>query len=211
MIEFQHWGMIEYAEATAKQEALVREVKSGAAQSTLVFCQHPTVITVGRATEDGHILSPQTSLDALGVQVIENNRGGDVTVHNPGQLVGYPIFHLSHFREDLHWFLREIEECIIQTVAHFGIASDRVDGLTGVWVQQMRKICAIGIHCSRWVSSHGFALNVENDLRDFEHIVPCGIQDRTVTSMAIERGCITPLPDVEKICKSVFLQRFSNV
>ena len=209
-LDFEQWNMIDYDEASRRQEELVRQVKAGERPSTLVFCQHPTVITVGRASEEGHILTPQHELDKRGIQVVENNRGGDVTVHNPGQLVGYPIFHLSHFREDLHWFLREIEECIIQTVAHFGIESGRVEGLTGVWVQKTRKICAIGIHCSRWVTSHGFALNVENSIEDFNHIIPCGIQDRSVSSISQERKCITPISDVEKICKTIFFERFSS-
>ncbi len=207
-IDVEHWGMVEYAEGVERQEQLVELVKRGERRSTLVFCQHPTVITVGRASEEGHILKPVAQLQQLGVCVVENNRGGDVTVHNPGQLVGYPIFHLSQFKEDLHWFLREIEECIIQTIAAFGIVGGRVDGLTGVWVEQQRKICAIGIHCSRWVTSHGFALNVENELKDFDFIVPCGISDKAVSSMAVERGCITPLSDVENKCEEIFLQRF---
>ncbi len=208
MIDFEQWGLIDYDESTTRQQTLVEQIKRGDRRSTLVFCQHPTVITVGRATEDGHILTPPAELKARGISVVENNRGGDVTVHNPGQLVGYPIFHLSHYREDLHWFLREIEECIIQTVEHFGIQASRVEGLTGVWVEETRKICAIGIHCSRWVTSHGFALNVENRIEDFNHIVPCGIQDRSVTSISKELECITPISDVEKICKTFFLERF---
>ncbi|MFM8179448.1 MAG: lipoyl(octanoyl) transferase LipB, partial [Candidatus Kapaibacterium sp.] len=140
-----------------------------------------------------------------------NNRGGDVTIHNPGQLIGYPLFHLSDFREDLHWFLRELEESVIDTLRAFDISSHRIDGLTGVWVGNERKICAIGVHCSQWVMSHGFALNVANDTTEFDHIIPCGIHDKSVTSMSKELGYPVDIETVADVCEEVIMKRFSEV
>jgi lipoyl(octanoyl) transferase len=211
MIQFEDWGLIQYAVADQRQIDYVEQIKKGERSSTLVFCQHPTVITAGRATEDGHVITNNERLRALGIDVVSNNRGGDVTVHNPGQLVGYPLFHLSHFNEDLHWFLREIEECIIQTLAQYNITGHRIDGLTGVWVENNRKICAIGIHCSRWVISHGFALNVVNDTSAFGHIIPCGIADKSVTSIFEELGYAVDFHEVAEVCKEIISTRFREV
>lgn len=211
MIRCENWGMIDYAESEYRQSEYVREIKEGTRTSTLVFCQHPTVITVGRATEEGHIVTDMDRLRRLGIDVVTNNRGGDVTIHNPGQLIGYPLFHLSHFKEDLHWFLREIEESVMETLRTFGIESHRIDGLTGVWIGNQRKICAIGVHCSRWVMSHGFALNVANDTGEFDHIIPCGISDKTVTSMSAELGYLVEINAVASVCEEVITKRFSEV
>lgn len=208
LIDCERWGLVEYKEADQRQSEYVEEIKRGTRPSTLVFCQHPTVITVGRAAEEGHIVSEESELHRMGISVIANNRGGDVTLHNPGQLIGYPLFHLSHFKEDLHWFLRELEESIIQTLHVFGIESHRIDGLTGVWIEGTRKVCAIGVHCSRWVISHGFALNVANDTADFNHIIPCGIREKSVTSMSNELGYVVDIEKVADVCQEVIYNRF---
>ncbi len=208
MIHFEHWGLIDYQEAWDRQRDYVKEIQQGNRSHTLVFCQHPTVVTAGRATEAKNLLVDPKSLGVFGVQYVENNRGGDLTVHNPGQLVGYPIFDLSKMNPDLHWFLRNIEEAIIQTIANYGLKGHRVEGQTGVWIDNTRKVCAIGINCSRWVCSHGFALNVANDLNDFQYIVPCGISDKEVTSISKEVGNTIAIEDVENICKTVFFNLF---
>ncbi|GAB1370319.1 lipoyl(octanoyl) transferase LipB [Candidatus Kapaibacterium sp.] len=210
MIEVQDWGLIEYNKAWAKQRELVSQIQSQRDKSVFVMCEHPTVITIGRAGGANNILMSKEMLSGLGVSCVEIDRGGDVTLHNPGQLVGYPIFNLSDYKEDLHWFLREIEEAIIEIVAHWGIKSDRVEGLTGVWVENKRKICAMGLHCSRWVTSHGFALNVSNNLFEFSYIIPCGITDKSVTSISHEVGNDVKIEDVKSVTADVFRKKFKK-
>jgi len=151
---------------------------------------------------------PLPQLHERGIPVFEVERGGDVTLHNPGQLVGYPIIRLSDYREDVHWFVRELEQCIIELLADFDIAAHRIPGLTGVWVSGERKICAIGLHLTRWVSWHGFALNVNNRLEEFSYIVPCGIADRGVTSMSQELQREVPMEEVKKRCITIFRAHF---
>lgn len=208
MIAIEYWGLINYRAAWKAQEELSKEVYAGTKPSTLVLCQHPTVITIGRNGSDGNILIPRSEAEMRNIEIIPINRGGDVTLHNPGQLVGYPIFRLRDYKEDLHWFLREIEQCIIELIRSYGIDSNRVNGLTGVWIESQRKICAIGIHCSRWVTSHGFALNIHNDICEFDMIVPCGIQEKSVTSM--EREVIAPIDfaGIEQECARIFSTHF---
>lgn len=209
MIEIEEWGLIDFNDAWEKQRTLASAVLKGDKPSTLVLCEHPTVITIGRNGTDANVIATLEELTAKNVNVIPINRGGDVTLHNPGQLVGYPIFRLTDFREDLHWFLREIEECIISTIGQFGVSGGRVDGSTGVWIEHQRKVCAIGIHCSRWVTSHGFALNVNNDIREFEMIIPCGITDKEVTSIQIESPDVVNFQKVKEICAGEFNRRFN--
>ncbi len=184
--DIEDWGVIDYMQAWERQKVLQQSVQRGERRSTLVFCQHPSVITIGKNGTIDNVSLSSDQVQKRGVQIIANNRGGDVTLHNEGQLVGYPIFQLQDFQPDLHWFLRAIEDCIIQTIAGFGLEGGRVEGLTGVWIEEERKICAIGLHCSRWVTSHGFALNVCNHIEEFEWIIPCGITDKGVTSMQNE-------------------------
>ena len=196
----QDWGTIDFHEAWRRQQELADAVLRLEQPDTLVFCEHTPVITLGRTTQEGSVLLSAEVLARKGIDVIPINRGGEATVHNPGQIVGYPIFNLTRSRQDLHWFLRLLEQSVIDTLAHAGVVSQRVEGLTGVWVNHSRKICAIGIHCSRWVTSHGFALNVSNDLSLFDAIVPCGIRERGVTSL--EREC-RDLPSMEWIKKHI--------
>ncbi|MCS6999430.1 MAG: lipoyl(octanoyl) transferase LipB [Bacteroidota bacterium] len=204
MIVVENWGLIEYRAAWERQREYVRHIQQGVRQSTLVLCEHPAVITVGRAGTFRHVLCSPEELAQRGIDLVETDRGGDVTLHNPGQLVGYPIFDLMQFRADLHWFVRTIEQCIIDALKHWGIVAGQVPGLTGVWVEGQRKICAIGIRCSRWVTSHGFALNVANDLQQFDCIIPCGIPDREVTSMERELGTAVAVSEVASVVADVF-------
>jgi lipoyl(octanoyl) transferase len=210
MIELQDWGNIDYAEAWARQREIVKQVQSEENKNVLVLCEHPSVITIGRAGSDDNVIPKEDFLDKLGINVIHNDRGGDVTLHNPGQLVGYPIFNLNNFKTDLHWFLREIEQVIIDTIAEFNIDGGRMDKLTGVWIEEKRKICAMGLHCSRWVTSHGFALNVKNDLREFDYIVPCGITDKQVTSIEQETGTDVDMEIIKKLIFENFITHFSK-
>ncbi len=208
MLELQDWGCIPYEEAWKRQKELLEGVLHRRIPNTLVLCEHPTVITIGRTGSRRHILLPLEWLRERGISVFEVERGGDVTLHNPGQLVGYPIIRLSEYREDLHWFVRELEQCIIELLACFGIEGHRIPGLTGVWVGGDRKICAIGLHVTRWVSWHGFALNVKNRLEEFSYIVPCGIADRGVTSMERELQRTVSMEEVKARCVEIFRQHF---
>jgi lipoyl(octanoyl) transferase len=210
MIEIQNWGLIDYSDAWEKQKQIVDEIQQGRSNSILAFCEHPSVITVGKTGSDSNIVGTNSLLDGLGIQVIHNDRGGDVTLHNPGQLVGYPIFNLKHFQTDLHWFLREIENTIIDLLSVFGIESHTIEGLTGVWVDNQRKICAMGLHCSRWVTSHGFALNVNNNLDEFNYIIPCGINDKQVTSISKEIGMDIDINIIRNECGKFFERNFKQ-
>jgi lipoyl(octanoyl) transferase len=210
MIEIQDWGLIDYREAWDKQKDIAAGIHSTGKAGVLAICQHPSVITIGRGGSAANILSEPAFLKSLGIDVVETDRGGDVTIHNPSQLVGYPIFDLAHFRKDLHWFLREIEACIIELLEKYNIKGGRVEGLTGVWVQGQRKICAIGLHCSRWITSHGFALNVSNNLNEFSLIVPCGISDKSVTSIEKETAARADYDLVKADCIRIFIEHFGK-
>jgi lipoyl(octanoyl) transferase len=208
MLEIQDWGLIDYLEAWERQKQIASDIIKNRNRNVFVVCEHPTVITVGRSGKQENILLPTKFLESKGIKVVYNDRGGDVTLHNPGQLVGYPIFNLYDYKTDLHWFLREIENAIIELLASFNIMGERVEGLTGVWIERERKICAIGLHCSQWVTSHGFALNVCNNLDEFNYIVPCGIQNKGVTSISKELGTEIDFTLVKQKCIEVFEKRF---
>lgn len=207
-IIIEDWSLIPFRDAWSRQEQYVRDIQQGIRPSTLIFCEHPAVLTIGREGGEHNVKIDPSLLLMQGIEVIPINRGGDITAHNPGQLIGYPLFHLSEYREDLHWFLRSIEDIIMQVLAEYGIASGRVEGKTGVWIEQERKICAIGLHCSRWVTSHGFALNVNNELSIFDSIVPCGIPDKEVTSMSKELGILVDMEDLKEKCRKAYLEYF---
>jgi len=208
MITVENWGIIDYETAWERQMQIVKDIQSNRNKNVLILCQHPTVITIGRNGTINNVLTQADYLNSVGIKVIEIDRGGDVTMHNPGQLVGYPIFNLSGYKEDLHWFLREIESIIIDLSDIYGIKAGRVEGLTGVWIDDKRKLCAMGMHCSRWVTYHGFALNVNNDLSEFNHIVPCGIQNKGITSLEIETGTKIDFDAVTLECRKLFEDRF---
>jgi len=172
----------------------------------LLFVEHPHVYTLGKSGNADHLLRSDEELKEWEAEFVPVDRGGDITYHGPGQVVGYPILDLDRHFTDIHKYLRFLEEVIILTVAHFGIAAGRSEGLTGVWVED-RKIAAMGIRSSRWVTMHGFALNVEPDLSYFSNIVPCGIQDKQVTSIYHETGTKPSLDEV----KSILMQSFDQV
>ena len=175
-------GRVPYLESWALQRQWADLRRAGGQPDRLLLLEHPAVITLGRNARREHLLSSPEALAAEGIDVIETNRGGDVTFHGPGQLVGYPILDLSAIRKDVVWYVRTLEEAILRTLRELGLASGRRSGMTGVWVGE-RKVAAIGIHISRWITTHGFALNVETDLNSFRHIVPCGIGSYPVTSL----------------------------
>ena len=181
-------GRMAYGEALALQRDLAhRRIGRTLGQDLLLLVEHPPVITLGRGSHAEHLVAPKEFLDAKGVEVFEVERGGDITLHGPGQLVGYPIYDLSEHRKDLHWFLRAIEDGLIATLGEFGIPGERRAGYTGVWTAgRGRKIASIGIHVKQWVTWHGFALNVTTDLSAFERIVPCGITGVVMTSVERE-------------------------
>jgi lipoate-protein ligase B len=181
-------GRMAYGEALALQRDLAqRRIDRALEHDLLLLVEHPPVITLGRGSHAEHLVAPREFLNARGVEVFEVERGGDITFHGPGQLVGYPIYDLSGHRKDLHWFLRSLEDGLIATLGEFGIPGERRAGYTGVWTAG-RKIASIGIHVKQWVTWHGFALNVMTDLSLFDLIVPCGIPGVTMTSMQKELG-----------------------
>lgn len=209
----QRLGRVEYDAAHELQKALVVQRREGVVGDTLLLLEHPPVITLGAKNHvsASHIVASDTQLRDEGVTVHETGRGGDVTYHGPGQLVGYPILDLRPDRCDVHEYIRDIEESIIQTIGVFGIEGRRVSGLSGVWVGEPgreEKIAAIGVRISRWVTSHGFALNVTTNLRHFGLIVPCGIADRGVTSIERVIGRSVPMAEVEDAVIAAFARVF---
>lgn len=175
-------GLMEYAEALRLQQEKVALRKVLTIPDTLLLLEHPHVYTLGRNASKKHLLASPERLQALGAEVFETDRGGDITYHGPGQIVGYPIFDLSQHRRDLRWYMRQLEEVLISVAGDFGIEAGRIEGAIGVWVGD-EKLAAMGVHVSRWVTSHGFALNVNTDLSYFQWIVPCGLCDKGVTSL----------------------------
>lgn len=217
-------GRMPYGEALELQRAAAAARISGAiADDLLLLVEHPPVVTLGRSAKGANLLTPAASLAARGVELFEVERGGDVTFHGPGQLVGYPIIDLKRHRQDLHWYLRQIEEALIIALAQLGVAGERYPGLTGVWTRgrlgaaghsgppagtPRRKIASIGVHARDWVTWHGFALNVFTDLSFFDAMIPCGIQDVQMTTIARETGDAVSLSEageaVERAVASVF-------
>lgn len=201
-------GRRRYGEALELQRALCRGRADGDCPSDmLLLVEHSPVFTLGRSARAASLPVPAARLVELGAEVHEVERGGDVTFHGPGQLVGYPIVDLRQHREDLHWYLRELEAVLIESLAEFGVASERGAGRTGVWTSG-RKIASIGVHVKRWVTLHGFALNVTTDLSWFDLIVPCGIPDVRMTSIAAERDTSPCLDVVGDAVTGVFARRF---
>ena len=216
VVHFQDLGLIDYQEAWDYQEKLFKEAidlkilnrkgeSSEVTKNYLLFCEHPHVYTLGKSGEESHLLLNEEALEEHDAKFYKINRGGDITYHGPGQLVGYPIFDLDHFFSDIHKYLRFLEEAVIQTLAEYNIESGRVDGMTGVWIDgdkpTARKICAMGVKSSRWVTMHGIGFNINSDLSYFSHIIPCGIQDKAVTSMELELGRKVDMNEVAEILK----------
>jgi lipoyl(octanoyl) transferase len=206
-LQVRRLGLVPYADGLELQRRLVEERKADRIPDTLLLLQHPHVLTIG-VKKDGraHILASPDRLASLGVDVFETGRGGDVTYHGPGQLVGYPIFDLNPDRRDVHLYVRDLEEVMIRVCADYGLMAGRVKGLSGAWMDD-EKIGAIGVRISRWVTSHGFAFNVTTDIDFFNLIVPCGIADKGVTSLASKLGRTVHLDEVE----DRFVAHFSSV
>ena len=209
-LEVRDLGLITYAEALALQSDLVGRRRTGDIPDQLLLLQHPHVITLGTAASRSHVLADESRRRELGIDLVDVGRGGDVTYHGPGQLVGYPILDLKPDRKDVHQYLRDLEVVLVHTLDEMGIRGEPVPNLTGVWVDG-RKIAAIGVRISSgWITSHGFALNVSNDLSFFETIVPCGIQDVSVTSVSQELGRPFAVPDILGIVSEAFSEMFGR-
>jgi lipoyl(octanoyl) transferase len=206
-------GFMPYADSLELQRAAAKaRIARELAEDVLLLVEHPPVVTLGRAAQSARVAVPRDLLAARGVEVFDVERGGDVTFHGPGQLVGYPIFDLKEHRQDLHWYLRQLEQALILALAEYGLLGWRRESYTGVWVgppEAARKIASIGVHARDWVTWHGFALNVQTDLSFFDLIVPCGIQNVTMTSIGRETGrddvsLVRALPDVANAFSSAF-------
>lgn len=226
---FTDLGLIGYQEAWDYQVALFnkalaaksanRDRAEEAQQPTpnaLLFCEHPHVYTLGKSGNQNNLLIRDEFLKHIGATYVQTNRGGDITYHGPGQIVGYPILDLENFFTDIHLYMRKLEESVIETLSHFGIQAGRIAGLTGVWIDtdkgpRARKICAMGVKTSRWVTMHGLALNVTTDLNYFNHIVPCGIPDKAVTSIEKELGTKPDLAEVKMVLKEKIRAQFEMI
>jgi lipoyl(octanoyl) transferase len=224
-IFFRDLGTIEYAEAWKLQEDLLQKgvqekarwqsaaegEREEAPQTTdhLFFCEHPHVYTLGKSGDMGNLLADDARMAEINATFYKTNRGGDITYHGPGQIVGYPVLDLEHFFTDLGRYMRNLEEAIIRTLERYGVEAGRLPGATGVWLDadiphKARKICAMGVRCSRWITIHGFALNVNTDMDYFGNIVPCGISDKQVTSLEKEIGRQVDMHEVKEILKEEF-------
>lgn len=215
-VKFLDWGLLDYQEAWDNQEVIFKDTiavkTNNRIQETtvetpnfLVFCEHPHVYTLGKSGHAEYLLLDEEGLKAKNATYYKTNRGGDITYHGPGQIVGYPILDLDNFFTDIHLYLRTLEEAVILTLADYGILAGRYPGFTGVWLdadnEKARKICALGVRCSRWVTMHGFAFNVNANLDYFKNIIPCGIDDKDVTSMQRELGHELNLAEVKAVLK----------
>ena len=211
-LEVRRIGIVPYAEALAMQRALVEARRAGSVGDLLLLLQHPPVITLGVKGDGGRanvVVAPER-LAELGIEVHETGRGGDVTYHGPGQIVGYPILDLRPDRCDAHRYVRDLEDVMIRTCAAYGLDAGRVAGLTGTWIGAA-KIGAIGVRLARWITSHGFAFNVSTNMEHFRLIVPCGIADRGVTSLEAETGLTLRIDDVEDVMVRAFAEVFDRV
>ena len=211
-LEVRRLGLVPYDEALAMQRQLVEDRRAGRIPDLLLLLQHPSVITLGVKGDGGraNIVATDERLAELGIEVSETGRGGDVTYHGPGQIVGYPILDLKPDRCDVHRYVRDLEDVMIRVCADYGVTATRINGLTGAWVGAA-KIGAIGVRLSRWITSHGFAFNVTTDLEHFKLIVPCGISDRGVTSLERVTGRRLSIVDVENAVVRRFEDTFRRV
>ena len=228
-VKFKDLGIIDYKFAWDYQESLLQQnvlIKSEARKSNpnyapgelatqqhLLFCEHNPVYTLGKSGSMDNVLLSEAEMLEKGIHFFKTNRGGDITFHGPQQIVGYPILDLEKSKTDIGLYLRNLEEVVILTIAEYGIVGQRSPGETGVWINpgvkgKERKICAIGVRCSRWITMHGFALNVNTDLNYFSHIIPCGIQDKQVTSLERELGAPVPLQEVKEKLRKHFQELF---
>lgn len=218
-IDFVDWGTVEYNQAWEKQELIFKntienKLNNSPTQNTLIFCEHPHVYTLGKSGDEENLLLNYIQLQAKDATFVKSNRGGDITYHGPGQVVGYPIFDLANFNMGLKQYISSVEEAIINALLQYNIETSRLDGATGVWLDvgkpSCRKICAIGVRSSRYVTMHGFALNVNTDLSYFGHINPCGFIDKGVTSMEKELGQKIDMIQLKSDLKQAIFNQFSN-
>lgn len=222
---FIDWGLIDYQQAWDQQEAILKQKvdyklaerelpdnEKTIISNELIFCQHPHVYTLGKSGSLDNLLLDEQGLKEAEATFYKINRGGDITYHGPGQLVAYPIIDLEQFFTDIHKYLRFLEEAVIKTIAHYGIIGGRYEGYTGVWIDAdkptARKICAMGVRCSRWITMHGIALNVNTNLAYFKNIIPCGIDDKDVTSIAKEVGHEVDFNELTVILKQEIARQF---
>jgi len=226
LVSFLDLGHAEYKETWDLQETLFKQnvdkkLANRAAGKPdgegtvdrLIFVEHPHVYTLGKSGDAFHLLISEEKLKEIGATYFPINRGGDITYHGPGQIVGYPLLDLEHYFTDIHKYMRYLEEAIIRTIRHYGLIGGRIDGLTGVWLdiddpKRARKIAALGVKCSRWLTMHGFAFNVNTDLNYFNYIVPCGITDKSVTSLEKELGRKMDFNEVKQILKTELAEVF---
>lgn len=227
--QFIRLGLVDYKKAWDYQTEIFNRILSIKAanrplpveaqqptENYLIFCEHPHVFTLGKSGNESNLLIRKEDLGSIQATYYHINRGGDITYHGPGQLVGYPVIDMENFFTDIHRYMRFMEEAVIQTLATFSIPAGRIPGLTGVWIDaddesKARKICALGVKTSRWVTLHGFALNVNTNLRYFDYIVPCGINDKAVTSMEKELGHKVDLLRVEETLKQKLQRQFGFI
>jgi lipoyl(octanoyl) transferase len=209
LCEARWLGLTTYAEGLRLQEQAVQRLRAGEGDEQLLLLEHPHVFTLGRGADASNILADEKQLALHSIEVHETGRGGDVTYHGPGQLVGYPIINLKPDRCDVHRYVRDIEEVLIRTVGDYGVQGGRIGGLTGVWAGD-EKVAAIGVRIARWITSHGFALNVNTDLNYFQMIVPCGISDKGVTSLARLTGRALDLREVAEVVTHHFAEVFDR-
>lgn len=226
-VNFQDLGLIDYKKSWDYQEMLLNEIvnekrinrdlvlgKQFPPKHYLLFCEHPHVFTLGKSGKEDHLLLDEKQLHDNDAVFYKINRGGDITYHGPGQVVGYPILNLDYFFNDIHLYLRYLEEAVIRMLNEYNISASRIDKLTGVWINadtplKAKKICAFGVRCSRWVTMHGFALNVNTDMNYFNHIIPCGINDKAVTSMELETGMKINMEEVKSKLKKHLCELFT--
>jgi lipoyl(octanoyl) transferase len=224
--QFIQLGIVDYKEAWDYQVEVFNKILSVKAENRtlpataqrptdnfVIFCEHPHVFTLGKSGDETNLLIPKEDLDSIQATYYHINRGGDITYHGPGQIVGYPVIDLENFFTDIHRYMRVMEEAVIQTLDEYDIVSGRIPGLTGVWInptesQHARKICALGVKTSRWVTMHGFAFNINTDLRYFDYIIPCGIKEKSVTSMEKELGKKLDMKEVQGVLKEKLRLQF---
>ncbi len=224
--QYKNLGLIDYKQAWDLQESIFAEnirrkidlrngLETPETENHVLFCEHPHVYTLGKSGSLDNLLLDENGLQQHDATFYKINRGGDITYHGPGQLVVYPILDLDYFFTDIHKYMRFLEEAVILTLAEYGINGERYDGFTGVWIEpdteNARKICAMGVKCSRWVTMHGIGFNINSDLSYFNHIVPCGIDDKAVTSMQHELGRMLDFQEVSNVFKEKLAHQFSFV
>lgn len=209
-LEIIRWGRVRYGEALARMEARLAARMAGEVPDALFLLEHEPVLTLGRRAKPENILAAPEALEARGIEVFETERGGDVTYHGPGQIVGYPVLDLSPERQDVRRYVSDLEQVMIDVAAGYGLDAGRVEGLNGTWIAGQRKIGAIGVRISRWCTSHGFAFNVSSSLDAFGLIVPCGIRDKGVTSLSAELGRIVSVEEALTRIEEAFVKRFGG-